>query len=159
MAKSSVTGGAETRAALKALRAALTGPLNAASKRACEPMVEAAKERLKANGSVKAGRLYRIITVKRNGKRSRPLQPVYEVGPSGDDPAYREAHLVEFGTAAHWQPKKKRMHPGAAAKPFLRPAFDAEKETAVKVFADSIGPAIERQAERLARRAAKRGKT
>ncbi|WP_133121922.1 hypothetical protein [Pleomorphomonas carboxyditropha] len=159
MAKSSVTGGAETRAALKALRSALAGPLNTASKRACEPMLDEAKARLAANGSRKSGRLYKILIIKRNGKRSRPLTPVYEIGPDGSDPAYREAHLVELGTAPHWQPKKKRMHPGAAAKPFLRPAFDAEKETAVKVFADTIGPAIEAQAARLARRAAKKGKS
>ncbi|WP_165790812.1 HK97-gp10 family putative phage morphogenesis protein [Pleomorphomonas carboxyditropha] len=156
MAKSGVTGGAETRAALKALRAALGAPLNEASKRAVEPMAEAAKDLLKRNGSVKAGRLYRIITVVRNRKRSSALRPVYEVGPDGSDPAYREAHLVEFGTAPHFQPELNRMHPGARPKPFMRPAFEQNKEGAVKIFADTIGPAIEKQADRLARRAAKK---
>lgn len=39
------------------------------------------------------------------------------------------AHLVEFGTAPHFQPKFKGgfMHPGARAQPFFRPAFDTKK--------------------------------
>lgn len=156
MARSSVTGGPELRAALKALRSALSAPLNEASKRAMEPMAEEAKALLKRNGSVQSGRLYRIITVVRNRKRSSALRPVYEVGPDGSDPAYREAHLVEFGTAPHFQPELNRMHPGARPKPFMRSAFEQNKEGAVKIFADTIGPAIEKQADRLARRAAKK---
>jgi len=49
------------------------------------------------------------------------------------------AHLVELGTKPHYQKrklkheKKKRAvkHPGAKAKPFLRPAFDSKKDEAV----------------------------
>lgn len=39
------------------------------------------------------------------------------------------AHLVEFGTAPHFQKNFKGgfMHPGARAQPFFRPAFDATK--------------------------------
>lgn len=38
------------------------------------------------------------------------------------------AHLVEFGTAPHWQPGRGVMHPGAKPEPFARPAFEETKE-------------------------------
>lgn len=41
--------------------------------------------------------------------------------------ARKIAHLVEFGTAPHAQPRRGIMHPGARPKPFFRPAFDATK--------------------------------
>lgn len=41
--------------------------------------------------------------------------------------ARKIAHLVEFGTAPHAQPRRGIMHPGARPKPFIRPAFDATK--------------------------------
>jgi hypothetical protein len=47
------------------------------------------------------------------------------------------------------------MHPGAAAKPFLRPAFEDKKDEAVKIFGASIGPAIEKRAAKLAKKAGK----
>ena len=39
--------------------------------------------------------------------------------------ARKIAHLVEFGTAPHAQPRRGIMHPGASPKPFFRPAFDS----------------------------------
>lgn len=44
------------------------------------------------------------------------------------------AHLVEFGVRPHYQPKRKRMHPGFAPEPFIRPAYDEKKDEAVRVF-------------------------
>lgn len=41
------------------------------------------------------------------------------------------AHLVEFGTAPHAQPKRKIMHPGARPKPFATPAFESTKDETV----------------------------
>jgi len=41
--------------------------------------------------------------------------------------ARKIAHLVEFGTAPHAQPRRGIMHPGARPKPFFRPAFDSTK--------------------------------
>jgi HK97 gp10 family phage protein len=53
----------------------------------------------------------------------------------------------EFGTVNH------------GPQPFMRPAFDADKEGAVKIVAQELGPEIERTAARLAkRRAAKAAK-
>lgn len=44
------------------------------------------------------------------------------------------AHLVEFGTAPHWQPKRNRLHPGARPKPFATPAFEETKDDAVALL-------------------------
>lgn len=55
--------------------------------------------------------------------------------------ARKLAHLVEFGTAPHWQPNLKFRHPGARPKPFFRPAFEATK-----------GEVIDRLTRRAARR-------
>lgn len=43
--------------------------------------------------------------------------------------ARKIAHLLEFGTAPHFQPNFRGgfFHPGAKAKPFMTPAFEAHK--------------------------------
>lgn len=46
------------------------------------------------------------------------------------------AAFVEFGTAPHMN--GSFMHPGAVAKPFLRPSLDAESERAMMVIANFI---------------------
>lgn len=56
--------------------------------------------------------------------------------------ARRIAHLVEFGTAPHWQPRRRIMHPGARAKPFARPAYEQEKDDAGLHFGRAIWRAI-----------------
>ena len=62
------------------------------------------------------------------------------------------AHFVEYGTAPHkiMAAKGKRlaiggapvgtsvMHPGAKAKPFMRPALDAKREAAMRAVAEYI---------------------
>lgn len=45
--------------------------------------------------------------------------------------ARKIAHLVEYGTAPHWQPNRRIMHPGARAFPFFRPAFESTKDDVV----------------------------
>jgi hypothetical protein len=45
--------------------------------------------------------------------------------------ARKIAHLVEFGTAPHEQPRRGIMHPGARPKPFFRPAFEGNKGVAL----------------------------
>lgn len=63
------------------------------------------------------------------------------------DPA-KYAHLVEFGTAAHWQPKLNWMHPGARPKPFLRPAWDAKQSEAERILVEQIDAGIEKEVAR-----------
>lgn len=57
--------------------------------------------------------------------------------------ARKVAHLVEYGTAPHYQPNFKGgfFHPGAAAHPFFRPAFESTKGDVV----DHMGNAIWRR--------------
>lgn len=70
----------------------------------------------------------------------------------------RYAHLVEFGTAPHATgkgskrlaggkrtrpgPQRGAMHPGAAPKPFLRPAYDLHKATALALVRRRVAEAV-----------------
>lgn len=65
--------------------------------------------------------------------------------------ARKIAHLVEFGTSPHWQPHYRGgwMHPGARRKPFFRPAFEAEKNRSLSVFATMAFDIINRKAAGL----------
>jgi hypothetical protein len=60
-------------------------------------------------------------------------------------PAIRVAHLLEFGTAPHRQPRMGIMHPGARPFPIWRPAFEEHKDQVVadvgKVLFDKIAAA------------------
>lgn len=50
----------------------------------------------------------------------------------------RYAHLVEFGTAPHWQEHLKRMHPGSAPRPFIRRAYQEAGPSISKIFIDQV---------------------
>lgn len=65
------------------------------------------------------------------------------------------AHLVEFGTAPHDQPNRKRgprHHPGSKAQPFMRPAFDETKERVVKAVQESLVKAVDDAVAKLRKR-------
>lgn len=47
-------------------------------------------------------------------------------------------HLVEFGTAPHFQPKLHRQHPGTQAQPFLRPTIDEDGPRAVEACKEAM---------------------
>lgn len=44
-------------------------------------------------------------------------------------------HLVELGTAPHFQPHRKVLHPGARPYPGMAPAFESRKEETVTTLA------------------------
>lgn len=46
--------------------------------------------------------------------------------------ARKIAHLVEFGTAPHYQPRRGILHPGARPKPFFRPAYESTKDEVIE---------------------------
>lgn len=70
--------------------------------------------------------------------------------------AARTAHLLEYGTAAHSYRNRRRKamqtgmsqyarsvdHPGARAKPFLRPAYDTKKDDALRVVSRELEKAL-----------------
>ena len=95
----------------------------------------------------------RIKTSVRNGTASATLV-------AGNKKVYY-AHMVEFGTTQHFiRPKGKKSlffsglaknivdHPGAKAKPFMRPAFDAGQAAAVAATADYIRKRLAKEAEK-----------
>lgn len=102
----------------------------------------------KANVPVKSGALRDSIKVRVRNKKDRWRLKGSVV--AGNKTAYY-AHMVEFGTAAHLiKPKNRKSlffagvmrelveHPGAAPKPFMRPAFDAAAAAAINAFADKV---------------------
>jgi len=44
------------------------------------------------------------------------------------------AHLVEFGTAPHYQPRRGIHHPGARPKPFFRSAYEQNRDGVLTTF-------------------------
>lgn len=156
MAKSRVTGGRETAAAMRQLAGLVAGPANSASKHALEPTLGAAAENLKADGSIRSGLLLRSLLIKR--QRSPKTKPIYRVGPDAASDARRYAHLVEFGTLPHLVGGRfaGAQHPGTKPTRFMTRAFESTREEVVRRFGALIGPAIEKQAARLAKRAQKR---
>lgn len=52
--------------------------------------------------------------------------------------ARRIAHLVEFGTRPHAQPRRRIIHPGARPSPFFRPAFEAHKQDTLSRLGNSL---------------------
>jgi hypothetical protein len=52
--------------------------------------------------------------------------------------ARKIAHLLEFGTAPHDQPRRGIRHPGARPFPFFRPAFETTKEGAIARLAAGV---------------------
>lgn len=142
----------EPKAVRRAVRAAL--------REAGEPMMELARSLVPIDqGDLK--RSIKMATAKRArgqdpdrfgiviGIDSNEL-PAREVArKEGKGGTYRDpgvagaGPIIEFG------------RPGVAAKPFMRPAYDAEGEKTIRRFGEVAGPAIEKEAERLAR---KRGK-
>lgn len=149
MAKSRMSGADGIAKAFRAVSLNLATPIAQASRKALKPTAEAAKRNLAANRSVDSGKLQKLITVKRDPKN----KAAHHVGPANTDPAYREAHLVEFGTAPHAQPELGRLHPGAAAKPFLAPAFEETADEVLQIFGREVGPAIEKAALKAASKA------
>jgi len=99
----------------------------------------------------------------RRGRQSMTtvlIRPSYKGGKS------QLAHLVEFGTRPHTIPVrmvrtasgktyfmrsnwKTVQHPGARARPFLRPAFDSNKHRAVKIFGKELERGIKKSVRKL----------
>lgn len=147
---SSVKGARKVARSLSSL-AKIQRPVGEASRYALQPMLVKAKQNLREpkpgrpNGNVITGELHDSMKI-RQLKKNRAAT---ETAVTATDKGVKKAHLVEFGTDPHWQPKRGVMHPGARPFPFLTPAFhDTEDETR-KRLADRVIIAIEQQARRL----------
>lgn len=127
------------------LTSGLNAPINAASRKALRPMLAAAK----ANTPHRSVKKPLVI---RRDPASRADRPTHVVGGDAKNPGYRLLHLLEFGTVPHlingW------LHPGTRAQPFLRPAFEETKDEVVEILGREIGPALIKQAAKVAKKRA-----
>ena len=153
-----VIGARESARALRELSKQVTVPLNATSRFALQPTLTAARRNVRVlSFDESTGALQASLTIKRDPK-SHKVNPVHKVGPAADferngRKPVRYAHLIEFGTAPHFQPGRGVTHPGSAPKPFLTPAFHSTKDEVVKRFGDRIGPEMEKRAAKLNKKA------
>lgn len=153
-----VRGNRETARALRELARQVSVPLNATSRFALQPTLKRAKANVLALPLTdETGTLAKSLVIKKKGKGSK-LNPVHQVGPDAGVEKFTQygfrrpvkyAHLLEFGTAPHYQPKRGVVHPGASPMPFLTPAYFATRDEVVKRFGAKIGPEMEKRASKL----------
>jgi len=153
-----VKGARETARALRELAKQVSVPINATSRFALQPTLKKARNNVLALGLDQAtGTLAKALTIKRKANSSR-ANPVHQVGPDagvekwtrfGFRRPVKYAHLLEFGTAPHYQPKRGVMHPGTRPRPFLGPAYFQTRDEVVRRFGAKIGPEMEKRAAKL----------
>lgn len=159
-----VRGDKETARALRALQQQVAVPLAAASRFSLQPTLKTARSNVKALPlKESSGALAASLIIKQKPRTSK-LNPTFQVGPNagfqwgtefGSRRPVRYAHLIEFGTAPHYQPGRGVTHPGTKPMPFLTPAYFATREEVVKRFGQKLGPELEKRAAKLAAKAAK----
>ncbi|WP_306049184.1 hypothetical protein [Oceaniradius stylonematis] len=148
MARSKVRGHRKAARNIRRVAKSFDRPIGEASRYGLQPMLRSAKQNLLDNGSYESGELYDGMRI-RKIKKAPAGHVQHHVTATGK--AVSKAHLVEFGTAPHWQPKRQQMHPGAKPHPFIEPAYHEKADETVDRFGKRVGPAIERQAARIGR--------
>jgi HK97 gp10 family phage protein len=114
------------------------------------------KQRAQELAPVHTGKLRDSIRVSVRIKAGVPVATVKAGGNAKGGAFY--AHMVEYGTAAHFiKPKTAKSlflaglfregvdHPGAVAHPFMRPAFDAAAQEAVLAVALKVKARLTKQ--------------
>ncbi|TIV04335.1 MAG: hypothetical protein E5W04_03910 [Mesorhizobium sp.] len=159
-----VTGARETSRALRELSKQIGVPLGATSRFALQPTLKAARSNVRALPLKEStGTLAASLVIKQKPRTSK-VNPTFQVGPDasvqratqyGSRRPVRYAHLLEFGTAPHFQPERGVVHPGQRPMPWLTPAYFATREQVVKRFGDKIGPEMEKRAAKLNAKAAR----
>lgn len=153
MARSTVTGDRELLAALAAVGQSPSRQLDLACRISLDPMristIENARRHRRAIRTPRGGHLDQGVVIARIEARGGTFRVFWL---SFRRRARRIAHLVEFGTAPHWQPRRMRMHPGARPFPFFRPAFEANKHIAAEIFGKSMWSVIRSTALRFGTR-------
>lgn len=133
------------------------GVVQRALLKAVRPVEEDAKTRVR----VRRGNVKRRIAVstklsrrqKRAAKASGKGKPLVEIY-VGAAPA-RHAHLLEFGTGPRRHKKSGKSTGSMPPFPFMRPAWDGNKDRVLATFGKEMWIEIEKAAKRLARRNAK----
>lgn len=133
MAKAIVRGDKEIIANMRRVRNSVGGRfLDVAMRESLDPMraetVQNARQRRQVGYNPPGGHLDEGVRIAR--KESKGLHnKVYWIAFAKR--ARKIAHLVEYGTAPHYQPRRGVMHPGARPYPFFRPAFESTKRETV----------------------------
>jgi HK97 gp10 family phage protein len=100
------------------------------------------RDRARQNAPIRTGDLKKDIIARTRRRRRGDTSTRATVTIKPKSRSRHIAHLVEFGTDPHEQKKLNKVHPGAKAKPFLRPAAD---ENDKEIF-DAV---VEKARERL----------
>lgn len=146
MARSRVTGYKETARALRRVAQFPKKQVSSASRKALKPMLAATRANLRKNKSYHHGVLSRSMKIRK--LKSSSAMSNWVISATGRGVSI--AHLVEAGTRAHWQPKRRVMHPGAKAKPFLEPAFFDHDDQAVAILSRELGAGLVKYAAQVA---------
>lgn len=142
--RAGIYGDKQVRAAFRAMMKQYGTPVNQASRFALQPILKAARANIAEDPE-----LSKSLTIKKD-RQAPKTRPTHAVGPASDSPARRRAHFKEFGTDPHMI--DGHPHPGEPPRPFLTPAYEAHGKEAIKRFGEKLGPALEKQAAKLARK-------
>lgn len=144
-------GADELEAALRALPDSLRkGLVERALMHAAEPIAAYARGRV----SYRTGHTQSRIKVStRLSRRQRRKSKEFAEAFVGASPS-RAAHLIELGTKPRFH-KSGKSTGQMPARPFLRPAFDAEKENALRILGEDLWLEIEKTARRLGQKSAR----
>jgi hypothetical protein len=99
-------------------------------------MQEAARDNFRANGSYVTGVIPKDIVIADTGANQTSL------GMTGL--GAKLGHIIEFGTAPHEQPNRGTYHHGSEPKPFMRPAFDEQRDNVMRRLGDQIATQLRR---------------
>lgn len=143
-ARAVVTGDKEIAANLRRAQRSIGGAwLDNISMEALEPMrseTEQNAKQLRRPFNPRGGHLDEGVVIQKTDQKGT-LFRIYWV--AFRKRARKIAHLVEFGTAPHFQPKRNQMHPGARPKPFFRPAYESTKNEVVSFVSRETWAKIE----------------
>ncbi len=149
MARNILRGDAQLRRALKGIPLVTAAGLDGAIRESLEPMRRRTSlnaMRLRQPGrSPPGGHLDQGVVIRKVDGRGRSYRKFWIAFTRR---ARFLAHLVEFGTRPHFQPKRRGgiMHPGANAKPFFTPAFESTKNETVSTLSKKTWGIINRAA-------------
>lgn len=139
-AKGIVRGDKEIRANMRRVRAAVGGrDLDIMMRESLKPLEDETRQnalqRRQVGYNPPGGHLDQGVVTAKYEDRSR-FHKTFWV--SFRRRARKIAHLVEFGTAPHWQPRRRVMHPGARPYPFFRPAFESTKSEVISKMGKAV---------------------
>lgn len=167
--QSGVTGSREVVAALRELASGIDIPaIDAAAVQSLEPMLESTVSKVRQNRNYpgkypgfpdpstprKGGFVDKNIVIRKDGgsktKRS------YRISAKGR--ARYIIHLLEFGTAPHFQPNFKGgfAHPGASPRPAMVPSYEEHKDDVPSRFGQAIWQSLSAKASKLNKKTKRR---